>query len=132
MWQNEIKLAPDHNPLGSLAVLLTAPGAVDISELEWIKSSHVVAMHEGCMIIALAFASLYADLAADTGTAAAYMIVVASGFQDLQGVVNHITKVGDDQLKAKSYGFVGFIQEISTSQRHIIILVFLQHPCCPS
>jgi hypothetical protein len=52
-----------------------------------------------------AFAVQYADTSQGSATAAAWLIVVSSIFQNLQGVFNHYFQVGD-RMKARSLGWV--------------------------
>lgn len=70
-----------------------------------------------------AFAVQYADTSPASATAAAWLIVVSSIFQDLQGVFNHYFQVGD-QMKARSLGWVfGAVQALLATPGLMIIVV---------
>lgn len=85
---------------------------VPIEKLRWLLSSHEVSMLEGFMCISLGFAVQFADLSINASKAAAWLIIVASAFQDCQGIVNHIRGI-DDQFKQKSLGWIfGVVQAL--------------------
>ena len=71
----------------------------------WLLVAHEVAMMEGVMLLALAFASLFARLPSWLATTGAVALVVASLFQDMSGVVNWRRKTGD-QFAERSAGWV--------------------------
>ena len=71
----------------------------------WLLVAHEVSMMEGVMLLGLAFAALFARLPGWLATTGAALLVAASLFQDLSGVVNWKRKTGD-QFAEKSAGWV--------------------------
>jgi len=71
----------------------------------WLLTAHEVSLQEGLMLIALAFAMAFARLTLPWAMAGAWLLVVASVFQDFSGIVNWLRGTGD-QFAEKSGGWV--------------------------
>jgi hypothetical protein len=71
----------------------------------WLEVAHTVSLQEGVMLLALAFAALFARLPEPLAVVGAALLVVASLFQDASGIVNWLRRTGD-QFAEKSTGWV--------------------------
>lgn len=89
--------------LGWVLAAKRTKGTLD--EHRWLLIAHEVSMQEGLFLLALAFASLFADLSAGLATTAAVLLVAASAFQDGSGIVNWLRGT-KDQFAEKSAGWV--------------------------
>lgn len=70
----------------------------------WLLIAHEVSLQEGLMLLGLAVAAAVADLPAGWLVAGAGLLVAASLFQDLSGVVNWLRRT-DDQFAERSTGW---------------------------
>lgn len=70
----------------------------------WLLIAHEVSLQEGLMLLGLAVATAVADLPAGWLIAGAGLLVAASLFQDLSGVVNWLRRT-DDQFAERSTGW---------------------------
>ena len=70
----------------------------------WLLVAHTVSLQEGVMLLGLAFAALFARLPDAAAVAAAALLVAASLFQDLSGIVNWRRGTGD-QFAERSAGW---------------------------
>jgi hypothetical protein len=64
-----------------------------------------VSLQEGLMLLGLAFALSFAELGATTAAVGAWLLVLASVFQDFSGIVNWLRRTGD-QFAEKSTGWL--------------------------
>jgi hypothetical protein len=71
----------------------------------WLLVAHTVSLQEGLMLLGLAYAMTFARLSGSVATVAAALLVAASVFQDLSGVVNWWRRT-DDQFAERSTGWV--------------------------
>lgn len=71
----------------------------------WLLTAHEVSLQEGLMLLGLAFALGFAKLSAEWALAAAWLLVVASVFQDFSGIVNWLRNTGD-QFAERSTGWL--------------------------
>ncbi|MFO0635322.1 MAG: hypothetical protein U0168_20940 [Nannocystaceae bacterium] len=76
-----------------------------ITELRWLLTAHEVALQEGLMLLGLAFALGFASMPPAWAERAAWLLVVASGFQDGSGIANWLRSTGD-QFAERSLGWV--------------------------
>ena len=78
------------------------------SEMEphrWLLVAHEVSLQEGLMLLGLAFALSFARMSSSLATIAAWLLVGASFFQDMSGIVNWLRRTGD-QFKERSTGWI--------------------------
>lgn len=71
----------------------------------WLLTAHEVSLQEGLMLLGLSLAVAIADLPAGWLVAGAGLLVAASLFQDLSGVVNWLRRT-DDQFAERSTGWL--------------------------
>ena len=71
----------------------------------WLLTAHEVSLQEGLMLIALGFAMSFARLPLPWALGAAWLLILASAFQDFSGIVNWLRGTGD-QFAEKSAGWV--------------------------
>lgn len=71
----------------------------------WLLTAHEVSLQEGLMLLGLSLAAAMADLPAGWLVAGAGLLVAASLFQDLSGVVNWLRRT-DDQFAERSTGWL--------------------------
>ncbi|MFO0552511.1 MAG: hypothetical protein U0271_29245 [Polyangiaceae bacterium] len=71
----------------------------------WLLTAHVVSLQEGLMLLGLAFAMVFAKLSPALASAGAWMLVAASFFQDLSGIVNWLRGT-KDQFAERSLGWI--------------------------
>lgn len=71
----------------------------------WLLTAHEVSLQEGLMLLGLAFALGFARLSPGMATAAAWLLIAASIFQDFSGIVNWLRGTGD-QFAERSTGWV--------------------------
>lgn len=76
-----------------------------IASARWLLTAHEVALQEGLLLLALAFALGFAALDAGLALTAAWLLVTASIFQDASGIANWLRHT-DDQFKERSFGWV--------------------------
>lgn len=70
----------------------------------WLLVAHTVSLQEGVMLVGLGFAAMFARLPEGLAIAGAAMLVAASAFQDLSGIVNWRRGTGD-QFAERSAGW---------------------------
>lgn len=70
----------------------------------WLLVAHEVSLQEGLLLLGLGFALSFARLSAPVATLGAILLVTASAFQDLSGIVNWLRGTGD-QFAEKSTGW---------------------------
>lgn len=70
----------------------------------WLLTAHEVSLQEGLMLLGLSLAAAVADLPPGWLVAGAGLLVAASLFQDLSGVVNWLRRT-DDQFAERSTGW---------------------------
>jgi hypothetical protein len=75
-----------------------------IAPHHWLLVAHTVSLQEGVMLLGLAFAALFAQLPDAVAVAGAALLVAASAFQDLSGIVNWRRATGD-QFAERSAGW---------------------------
>ena len=71
----------------------------------WLLVAHTVSLQEGLMLLGLGFAMSYAVLGKTMAATGAWLLVLASAFQDFSGVVNWLKGTGD-QFAEKSTGWL--------------------------
>jgi hypothetical protein len=71
----------------------------------WLLVAHTVAMQEGLFLLGLSYAIHFARLPGEIAIASAWLLVAASAFQDMSGVVNW-WRGTNDQFAEKSAGWV--------------------------
>lgn len=71
----------------------------------WLLTAHEVSLQEGLLLLGCAFALHWAVLSSTLATAAAVLLVAASVFQDLSGIINWLRRTGD-QFAERSTGWV--------------------------
>ena len=71
----------------------------------WLLTAHTVSLQEGTMLLGLAFAMSFVRLPGSAAAIAAWLLVAASLFQDLSGIVNWMRSTGD-QFAERSSGWV--------------------------
>jgi hypothetical protein len=71
----------------------------------WLLTAHTVSLEEGLMLLGLAFALGFARLPPAWATAGAWLLVVASAFQDFSALANWLRDTRD-QFAEKSAGWV--------------------------
>jgi hypothetical protein len=71
----------------------------------WLLVAHEVSLQEGLMLLGLAFALGFAKLSPTLATVAAWLLIVASVFQDFSGIVNWLRGTGD-QFAERSTGWL--------------------------
>lgn len=71
----------------------------------WLLVAHEVSLQEGLLLLGLAVAVPYARLSPGAAEVGAWLLVVASAFQDASGIANWLRRI-DDQFAAKSAGWV--------------------------
>lgn len=71
----------------------------------WLLVAHTVALQEGLLLLALGWAVTFAAVASTAAAVGAWLVVVASIFQDASGIANWLTRT-DDQFAARSPGWV--------------------------
>lgn len=71
----------------------------------WLLVAHTVSLQEGLMLLGLAFALSFAKLGATAAAVGAWLLVLASAFQDFSGIVNWLRRTGD-QFAEKSTGWL--------------------------
>lgn len=71
----------------------------------WLLVAHTVSLQEGLLLVALSWAIGFAALSSTTAAVGAWLLVVASLFQDASGIANWLTRT-DDQFAARSSGWV--------------------------
>ena len=71
----------------------------------WLLVAHEVSLQEGLLLLGLSFAMTFARLSGTLAFAAAWLLVAASAFQDVSGVVNWLRGTSD-QFAEKSAGWV--------------------------
>ena len=76
-----------------------------IAPLHWLLVAHTVSLQEGLMLLGCGFALTFARMSGTLAIAGAWLLVVASVFQDLSGVVNWLRHTGD-QFAEKSTGWL--------------------------
>jgi hypothetical protein len=76
-----------------------------IAPLHWLLVAHTVSLQEGLMLLGLGFALTFARLGGTLAITGAWLLVAASVFQDLSGVVNWLRRTGD-QFAEKSTGWL--------------------------
>lgn len=76
-----------------------------IATHHWLLVAHTVALQEGLMLLGLAFAMSFAHLGKTAAATGAWLVVLASVFQDFSGVVNWLRRTGD-QFAEKSTGWL--------------------------
>ena len=76
-----------------------------IAKHHWLLVAHTVSLQEGLMLLALSWAVMFAELSTTVAATGAWLLVLASVFQDLSGVANWLTRT-DDQFAAKSTGWL--------------------------
>jgi hypothetical protein len=67
--------------------------------------AHTVSLQEGLMLLGLGFAMSFAVLGKTMAATGAWLVVLASAFQDFSGVVNWLKGTGD-QFAEKSTGWL--------------------------
>ena len=70
----------------------------------WLLVAHEVSLQEGILLLGCAFAMQFAKLSHALAVAGAALLVAASVFQDLSGIVNWLRRTGD-QFAEKSTGW---------------------------
>lgn len=75
-----------------------------IENLRWLLTAHEVSLQEGLMLLGLAFAMGFTQLSPGWALAAAWLLVAASVLQDASGIVNWLTRTGD-QFAERSAGW---------------------------
>lgn len=75
-----------------------------IAKHHWLLVAHTVSLQEGLMLLGLAFAMSFAHLGKPAAATGAWLVVLASVFQDLSGVANWLRGTGD-QFAEKSTGW---------------------------
>lgn len=73
--------------------------------LHWLQVAHIVSLQEGLMLLGLSYALTFARMSGGLAIVAAWLLVAASIFQDLSGVVNWLRRTGD-QFAEKSTGWL--------------------------
>ncbi|HEX8796843.1 MAG TPA: hypothetical protein VF765_38090 [Polyangiaceae bacterium] len=71
----------------------------------WLLVAHEVSLQEGLLLLGVAVAIPYARLSPGVAELAAWLLVVASLFQDASGIANWLRGIGD-QFAQKSAGWV--------------------------
>jgi hypothetical protein len=71
----------------------------------WLLVAHTVSLQEGLLLLGIAFTIPYTHLSERTAALAASLLVAASVFQDLSGVVNWLLKTRD-QFAERSAGWI--------------------------
>ena len=71
----------------------------------WLLVAHTVSLQEGLMLLGLGFAMSFAVLGKTMAATGAWLLVLASAFQDFSGVVNWLKGTGD-QFAEKSTGWL--------------------------
>lgn len=71
----------------------------------WLLVAHEVSLQEGLLLLGCGFALQFAKLSHAMAVAGAALLVAASVFQDLSGIVNWLRRTGD-QFAEKSSGWV--------------------------
>jgi len=71
----------------------------------WLLTAHEVALQEGLLLLGLSYALTFAALSGGMAIVAAWLLVVASAFQDFSGVVNWLRGT-KDQFAEKSAGWI--------------------------
>lgn len=71
----------------------------------WLLVAHEVSLQEGLLLLGVAVAIAYARLSPGVAELAAWLLVVASFFQDASGIANWLRGIGD-QFAQKSAGWV--------------------------
>ena len=71
----------------------------------WLLTAHEVSLQEGVLLLGLAYALSFAALTPEWALAAAWLMVVASLFQDFSGIVNWLRGTGD-QFSERSTGWL--------------------------
>jgi hypothetical protein len=71
----------------------------------WLLVAHTVAMQEGLFLLGLSYAMNFAQLPGSVAITSAWLLVAASAFQDMSGVVNW-WRGTKDQFAEKSAGWV--------------------------
>ena len=71
----------------------------------WLLVAHTVSLQEGLMLLGLGFAMSFAVLGKTLAATGAWLVVLASAFQDFSGVVNWLKGTGD-QFAEKSTGWL--------------------------
>ncbi len=71
----------------------------------WLLVAHTVSLQEGLMLLGLGFAMSFAVLGETMAATGAWLLVLASAFQDFSGVVNWLKGTGD-QFAEKSTGWL--------------------------
>jgi hypothetical protein len=86
-------------------VLSVKRGKDPITKHHWLLVAHTVSMQQGTFLLGLSWAMTFALLSPALAIASAWLLVVASVFQDMSGVVNWLRGTGD-QFAEKSTGWV--------------------------
>lgn len=73
--------------------------------LHWLQVAHIVSLQEGLMLLGLSWGLTFARMSGGLALAGAWLLVVASVFQDLSGFVNWLRRTGD-QFAEKSTGWL--------------------------
>ena len=71
----------------------------------WLLVAHTVSLQEGLMLLGLSWGLTFARMSGTLAITGAWLLVVASLFQDLSGLVNWLRRTGD-QFAEKSTGWV--------------------------
>jgi hypothetical protein len=71
----------------------------------WLLVAHEVSLQEGLLLLGVAVAMPYAQLSPGVAELGAWLLLAASVFQDLSGIVNWLRRTGD-QFAEKSAGWV--------------------------
>lgn len=71
----------------------------------WLLVAHTVSLQEGLMLLGLGFAMSFAVLGKTMAATGAWLVVLASAFQDFSGVMNWLKGTGD-QFAEKSTGWL--------------------------
>lgn len=76
-----------------------------IESHHWLLVAHTVSLQEGLLLLGIAFAMSFTHLSEGTSVLAAILLVSASAFQDLSGIVNWL-KGTRDQFAERSAGWI--------------------------
>jgi len=90
----------------ALGWLLSAKRLRDpITKHHWLLTAHTVSLQEGLLLLVVAYALAQTRVSAATCNWAAWLLVSASAFQDLSGIVNWLRDTGD-QFAERSTGWI--------------------------
>lgn len=71
----------------------------------WLLVAHTVSLQEGLLLLGLSWAMTFAEMSAGLAVVGAWLLVIASVFQDASGIVNWLRRTGD-QFAEKSTGWL--------------------------